>query len=152
MKDYIPQDILVVTILKLLLCATFLIAMSANVFACSCMEPNSLAQEFSESKAVFIGKAISKEEQVNHGRIVTLTSFEILRNFKAAEGEKIVVGSGPSGGGSCGYKFSLEEEYLIYAYGEEDLHTNICTRTKHKDKASDDLLDLEAISMTVTRQ
>jgi hypothetical protein len=49
---------------------------------------------------------------------------------------------------ACGYSFEVGRTYLVYAFKEGGLSTNICTRTRVIEEASEDLAALGAPEKT----
>jgi hypothetical protein len=47
--------------------------------------------------------------------------------------------STPSTGGACRYPFEEGREYLVYAYGKQDLKVDLCSETEPLSKAGTDL-------------
>jgi hypothetical protein len=101
-----------------------------SAFACSCLDSGSAENELKRSTAVFSGKAIDVDSRQ------CKTTFEIYRYWKGVSTKTIVVFSSHS---LCGYFFTKDKEYLVYAFGDKRLSTNICTGTKELSQAKEDL-------------
>jgi hypothetical protein len=110
------------------------------------------------SNAVFTGTAVDVRDEskeyvsaVLKGRTVTLrhivARFRIHKVFKGlpADQKTVEVRTGFDGG-SCGVRFKVGETYLVYAgpfeYG--GLTTNICSRTRPLNEATDDIPLIES--------
>ncbi|WP_051530041.1 hypothetical protein [Anoxybacteroides tepidamans] len=115
-------------------------------YACDCVPPVSPKEAFAESKAVFAGKVVqiyeTKIEEPGLGkwpkRAVVLA---VERTWKGVDETHVVVYTGFSNA-DCGYPFEVGEKYLVYAYGESDLFTNICSLIKPLAEAKHDVNEL----------
>ena len=121
------------------------IAAPSNVYACSCIEPLTVEEQLSQSKAVFTGRVLKVKENTNlNGYRTTSALFEIDQIWKGGSESQIIIHTG-SGGGDCGYHFEEGKEYLVYAslstmYGDkEQLETISCDRTNILAQAQADL-------------
>src|SRR5262245_38785209 len=117
-----------------------LLSFSETAYACICERPPLPCEAYWEVEAVFIGTAkelswIEFEEK--HDDLVIkrkqpVFSFSVDRAFRGVSGAKVAVLTG-MGDGDCGYRFKIGEQYLVYAYRDqqkkETLSTSICTRT-----------------------
>jgi hypothetical protein len=101
--------------------------------ACTCNLPQlnrTLRQQVNQSRkharAVFSGSVLRIDEAGDSMRV----TFKIEGSWKGALSKEVVVVTG-RGGGDCGYRFEVGQNYLVYAYGvgEAGLGTNICQRT-----------------------
>lgn len=112
--------------------------------ACSCAEPAPVEEELERKTAVFSGKVTdisipnnrsstwSSADPVN----VTLEVFEVWKG----EVEETVTIQTVRDEASCGYHFSQDKEYIVFAYGSPDkLQTGLCERTKLLRGASEEL-------------
>ncbi|HEV2665240.1 MAG TPA: hypothetical protein VG324_10025, partial [Blastocatellia bacterium] len=135
--------------LLLLVLPVLLIGVSpSSVNACQCIRILAPCEEFPQASAVFIGRVIDSAEQKTetdsggNKRVydVGIIRFEIEKVFKGIESRIIEIHSGTSGA-DCGYWFTRGERYLVYAYGGNpgNLETNVCTRTRLVEKATEDL-------------
>lgn len=107
--------------------------------ACSCLPPPPPAKAFAEADAVFLGKVISFEltGDAFSMRLAKFTVTKIWKGERSAVREILTANNSAA----CGYEFLVGEEYVIYAYADEQqkLHTNLCMRTRATRFASDDL-------------
>lgn len=108
----------------------------AKTWACSCVSSPPPEEAFKGATAVFCGRVVSLRlaDETPDSRVECI--FELVEIFKGAghvggpkERPRITVHTG-SGGGDCGYSFSLGAFYLVYAHGETSLDTSICSRTR----------------------
>lgn len=126
--------------------------LSGTGFACSCQPPDEPLMAFEKSSVVFVGKAIDKTLVVEGGQREFDYRFQVLRQLKSAPKDELVVRSGSSGGGLCGYPFTVGEEYLIYAVGGETPYTDICTRTRKLENAAGDLQELDSVNKKTSKE
>jgi Carboxypeptidase regulatory-like domain len=124
--------------------------------ACSCVRPGPPCGYYGNATAVFLGRVVGSVERksyVDQNGAKTVYDvgtirFLVQENFKGANGYEVEIHSG-TGGGDCGYWFLRNESYVVYAYqSSEDnkLYTNICTRTSHISKATEDLEFLRGLA------
>ena len=113
--------------------------------ACTCSSASLNGQkgpesELSSSEAVFSGEVVDFEKgSSNPAPWPTETvSFRVSEVWKGSERETLEV-STPTQGSACGYAFKEGREYLVYAYGKQDLETDGCSRTKPLSEAGADL-------------
>lgn len=112
------------------------------VFACSCVQPDSPLTSLSEAEAVFAGQVTDIDVPAG----ITFSSldpvkatFSVSQSWKGSI-EKIITVSTPRGSASCGFGFEMGQEYLVYAYGNDnDLQVSLCSRTNLLAQAGDDL-------------
>jgi len=132
-------------ILLLFIVGSLLVVNTAIVNACSCVQPAPPKESLEQSTAVFAGKVIDID--VPSGIIVSSAdpvkvTFEVSKIWKGPDYETLVLTTARDGA-SCGYGFKENEEYIVYAYGEENkLSTGICSRTRLLANAQEDLQDL----------
>ncbi|MEM7235597.1 MAG: hypothetical protein AAF517_25715 [Planctomycetota bacterium] len=107
--------------------------------ACSCANPPIPERALEAATAVFLGSVVSVETRPKE--YMKRVTFEVLESWKGAEVDAIEVVTG-RGGGDCGYPFSDGQIYLVYAHGDKELATSICSRTRSQDRAGDDLAAL----------
>ena len=116
---------------------------SVDAFACTCELPwpqRTLEQRVKKarknSRAVFSGRVLRIEE-VGYMLKVTLG---VENSWKERLPKEVVLFTG-RGGGDCGYRFEVGEDYLVYAYDFSGtvLGTNICQRTMPLSGGADDL-------------
>ena len=148
---------------RLLLLALLWSWMPASpAYACSCAESEPPARAFSTTPAVFHATALASTSSSGYSRswITELLygigigsgnygqeiPFEVISSWKGVDKTHVLIHTG-FGGGDCGVGFNQGDEYLIYAYGNDDnLETNICTRTRPISRASDDLTYLGGLT------
>lgn len=114
-------------------------------FACSCADLQPVEEELASSKAVFTGSVIEINEVLQpNGTMKRDVLFEVEQSWKGINQSQVMITTG-SGGGDCGYDFEQGQKYLVYAsnssmYGNDnDLITNICSRTNEISLAQEDL-------------
>ena len=95
----------------------------------------SASEELKAATSVFSGRAIKVSEA--EGRRVA--EFDVERVWKGAVSRRLSVHTGTHLYGS---RFQEGETYLVYAFGEKELSTSSCTRTKPLSSASQDLAEL----------
>jgi hypothetical protein len=103
-------------------------------------EQEQAKRELAESSAVFAGEVVSitKGEPYSARRPATFTaSFRVSEVWKGPERETLEV-STPRDGMSCGYRFSVGREYLVYASGK-GMNVYACGQTTPLSEASADL-------------
>jgi hypothetical protein len=111
-----------------------------EVLRCSCLPQPPVAEALQDASAVFRGVVRHvAEERLDTGRPSgRRVTFEVSRTWKGAVGEVITVGTGTSSA-DCGYDFEVGREYVVYAHGDDQLSTSICTRTRTVGAATEDL-------------
>lgn len=120
-----------------LLLTVSLVRFPSSAYACACLEPNSPSEELQRAHAVFIGRALSWED--DRGEVL----FEVSSAFKGVSGSQIKVGTGSQAGGDCPVQFVVGETYLVYArYLSIGLYTDQCDRTALLTEANEDLATL----------
>jgi hypothetical protein len=114
--------------------------------ACSCIGSGGTQQEQakqaqSDSEAVFSGEVVDLEKEeaatASHPGTVTVT-LQVSEVLKGPQRQTLEV-STPSTGGACRYPFEEGREYLVYAYGKQDLKVDLCSETKLLSEAGADL-------------
>ena len=95
----------------------------------------SASEELKAANSVFSGRAIKVSEEVAR----RVAEFDVERVWKGARSRRISVRTGTHLYGS---RFKEGETYLVYAFGEKDLSTSSCSRTKPLRSASQDLAEL----------
>ena len=131
--------------LLLFIIGNLLVVNIAIVNACSCAQPAPPQESLEQSTAVFTGKVIDID--IPSGIIVSSTdpikvTFEVSKIWKGPDYKTLVLTTARNGA-ICGYSFKENEEYIVYAYGEEDtLSTGICSRTRLLASAQNDLQEL----------
>lgn len=135
-----------------------------NTFACECVPLKSMPDELSNSELVFIGKVlriktpksakltgksgVSIEGQEITGIYLaaqTNIRFKVIQKFKGTFSSQYVMVATSSGCCDCGFLFEKNTEYLVYAYKNKEgrLETSVCTRTKLKNQAEEELKQLQ---------
>ncbi len=111
----------------------FLFAATASEnFACSCELQKEISiekqvrQAYVNSSAVFVGEVV--EVIIKPDVYSVKVRFKIEKSWNKNNLKEIIISTG-KGGGDCGYEFVVGKRYLVYAYGDDKLNTNICTRT-----------------------
>lgn len=124
---------------------TFLLSLTlvspGKSFACSCIQPGSVEEEYSKADAVFSGKVIRIEENKPTEDDFTPVKvvFEVKNTWKGVEESEIAVYTGTDSA-SCGYEFAQGKSYLVYANTSGDqLTTSLCSITKPLASADEDL-------------
>jgi hypothetical protein len=160
---------IMIRLMSVLLLLFMMFAIPQPAGACSCVMPGPPVVEFSQYDAVFSGRVTGIVNKLNPaiafiqrigialgfdpfifytdrfwGNRVT---FEVTNSWKLVDTTSIQVSTG-SGGGDCGYGFSIGNDYLVYAYDDPgepgiDLGTSICTRTTDLSTAAEDLAFLK---------
>lgn len=135
-------------------------------YACSCQTMDTPQNEFGKVDGVLIGKVtrINKQpvDTVGTSLLWLRQQFfpsnnlsysfpgldidiEVRESWKGISKTAIVLQTG-LGGADCGYPFTINNQYMIYAYEFEGRwETSICTRTNDIALASDDLNYLNTI-------
>ena len=108
--------------------------------ACSCMVV-SIQRYISSSDAVFSGEVVDLQKGTSASRMFGPSDTVALRVSEAWKGtdQGTLEVSTPSQGSACGYHFEEGQEYLVYAYGKQDLKVDACGGTTHLSKADEDL-------------
>ena len=104
--------------------------------ACSCMGVP-IQRYISSSDAVFSGEVVDLQNTGMFGPRDTVT-LRVSEVWKGTDQGTLEV-STPSQGSACGYAFEEGQEYLVYAYGKQDLKVDACGGTTHLSKADEDL-------------
>src|SRR5919107_5714550 len=114
--------------------------------ACSCvLHPGSQKERaeraLSSSDAVFSGEVVDLQKGTSASRMFGPSDTVTLRVSEAWKGtdQGTLEVSTPSQGSACGYAFEEGQEYLVYAYGKQDLKVDACGETKQFSKADADL-------------
>lgn len=121
-----------------LFAVVLLVAATASAAeACKCREKPPAKEALVQSDAVFLGKVTSVTEMGNE----IVATFEVMQSWKGVKESKIIVQSGTH---SCGFRFEMGKEYVVYGYNSEGkLSTNLCTRTRSFD--GKDKSEIEAL-------
>ncbi len=137
----------------LLILTTLVLSVSPTpAYACSCAQIPAPLEFLEESAAVFSGRVLNVEgiPLQNDGiDIPVKVTFQVSKVWKGPSDGTLVVETSLEGA-SCGLgrTFRINEEYLVYAFGEEsELRTNLCTRTTEISNAQEDLAELNLLGM-----
>jgi Carboxypeptidase regulatory-like domain len=132
-------------------------SISETALACACTRPPLPCEAYWQVEAVFIGTAkelswIEFEEKLENivlKRKRPVFRFSVDQAFRGVNGAQVAVMTG-IGGGDCGYDFKIGEQYLIYAYRDQQkkemLSTSVCTRTRPIRNADEDLEYIQGLS------
>ena len=137
MKNIFPSVLLGVA------CAAPVVA-----YACSCAPPPAPKIALEQSAAVFVGR-VSSVEKIQTGNQVPAGNkfqFAVSKKWKGVAGNSVSIVSASSSA-ACGINFDSDRDYLIYAFknkGDDQLRTNLCTRTKRAADADAELAELGA--------
>ena len=118
-------------------------------FACSCAilgnQKEIVESGLSSSDAVFSGEVVDFEKSPLPTTMITVMSprpatatLRVSEVWKGPERETLEV-STSSQETACGVPFEEGREYLVYAYGEQGLETDLCSQTKPLSEAGTDL-------------
>lgn len=116
-------------------------------YACSCVEPNSVKDEVERSSVVFSGEAIeiadkNKRKSLQSSNDPIGVLFEVDESWKGVNQTQVVVYTERSEA-SCGYEFSLNNEYLVYAQEiDGTIKASYCSKTSLLTLAGQDLIEL----------
>lgn len=126
--------------MRIFLTLILLISSTSAAIACSCLPPPPPLEAMDQMAAVFMGKALSRAE--NPTDYTATYRIEVSLVWKGVTVKEVEITTGLDSG-MCGVDLIIGEDYLIYAreYGGE-LHTDICTRTRAAEYASEDLAAL----------
>ncbi len=120
----------------------------ADVRACKCAVPGLPAEELEKSEAVFAGTVVSIRHSFDPDVTPykpgdhTTVGFDVSTVWKGAVHERTYVTTPPTGG-SCGFRFSEGERYIVYAHispaDSSSFSATICSRTAPLAEAQADL-------------
>lgn len=119
-------------------------------FACVCRgaeEPPCVA--YQRADAVFIG-TVAKFTAVDHGQTrltELLVRFSVEEPFKGVAVGELEVATAT--GSDCDLEFKIGEQYLVYAYQVSQpkrLTTGVCTRTKERSIAKEDIDEIHELA------
>ena len=114
-----------------------LLSVPVGADACSCIPSGPPQQELAQSDVVFVGIVRSQDgpHRIPAGRDTYRYSdvvfrFVVVAAWKGIDSREVEVRTG-SGGGDCGYVFTVGEPYLVYAHQAPSgaLGTGLCSRT-----------------------
>lgn len=137
---------------KIFICSFLVISFLFNLsitssYACSCVQPESAQKELSARDFVFSGK-VKKVIDQNENSIIKSSAdlleihFEVNEMWKGIDETEVIVFT-ERDSASCGFSFTTNEDYLVYANEEErKMKVNICSRTSPLVNASADIDEL----------
>ncbi|WP_342598344.1 hypothetical protein MHB48_12260 [Psychrobacillus sp. FSL H8-0483] len=105
-----------------------------NSFACSCMQPDTAQAELDRSAAVFSGKVVdmvdvNKNNSIQSSADPIAVLFEVKETWKGLDQTQVIIYT-ERDSASCGYEFTLDQQYLVYANETDgELRTGLCSRT-----------------------
>ena len=116
---------------------------------CSCAPPGDPITELGRKDAVFVAKvkAIHWVRDTVNARSYYRVVLKVEKSWKGTRRGAVVTITTSEHGGSCGYRFTDRQRYLIYASRNSktgQLVTNICDRTRNYETAADDLRELNS--------
>lgn len=119
---------------------------ASDALACSCLTPQSPCAVLKERESVvFVGTVTDIAPASRAGSNARSSEAALSVRFSVGErfGDTLdgtAVVSTSDSAGTCGYRFSVGESYLVYAYRTPDgLSTSVCSRTAPLAAARDDL-------------
>ncbi len=139
--------------MKLSLCFSalcLLLFFASESFACSCSpnfndsgksEQQIVKENRENAQAVFSGKVtkiILSDAPKGKEPFSAEVHFKVIKSWKGITTEEAIVHTAHICC-ICGFPFKVGKEYLVYAYGEKGLGTDICTRTRRLQYASEDV-------------
>jgi len=111
------------------------------------MIPGSPTEEMMRSDAVFSGRVLEVIDRNQNGLTQSSADpmeviIEVDQIWKGIDESQVVVVT-ERDSASCGFNFSVNQEYLIYAAKDDDqLRASLCSRTALLSAAADDLTEL----------
>jgi len=126
-----------------------------EAYACECMEKNTPTTEFRKTPVIFVGTVKSEASADDRTFGTELNWYDIRNVFSVTEAIKGVKSRevdvyASSQGTACGIRFYEGENYLVYAYRDEEtkkfLSTSICTRTRPATESEDEIGVLRSLS------
>jgi len=111
--------------------------------ACSCLQ-STLPDAYAAAVAVFEGHVLEVQsvEPTASQPGYRNVRMQVVRSWKGTESEEVVVTT-PTDSAGCGYAFSAEQSYLVYAGGQGGgLQVTLCSRTQPIAQAAEDLKTL----------
>ena len=124
------------TILFAFAVAFFFAVAPTDIFACSCVPPRPVEEEYKAKFAVFSGKVIGITKLKNSHKV----KIKVEKFWKGGLSKIVSIDTG-SNGAICGFSFAVGGRYLIYADGESKkaLRASLCSRTARASDAKEDL-------------
>ena len=122
---------------KVILYSNITVILVNLVFPCDCAPPPSPEDAYNMADVVFSGEVTNIIEDWNN--LFKEVSIDVYDVWKGSIDNQIIILTGIDDG-ICGYNFQINEEYLIYGnYSNNDIWTNICTRTNLLVNSEEDL-------------
>lgn len=120
-----------------------------TTYACSCVGPNTVEEEFERSAAVFSGKVVDIEDKKSMFNLssaaLIAVKFEVEESWKGLNQKQMTVYTAISTD-SCGYDFNLNTAYLVYAYESDGAYNvGLCSRTTPLLTAEKDISELRKV-------
>ena len=132
--------------------------LTPSAFACSCAPPRPgiteseiIKARLQVAKAVFVGTVTASHRKTSFlGKVFSpvlaailgeggfdhVATFRVDVSVKLPGSNQVRVATGHFGHGLCGFVFEKGKSYLVYAYGDRELETNICSRTREFDNVA----------------
>ncbi|WP_404450677.1 hypothetical protein LG329_09935 [Virgibacillus necropolis] len=136
--------------LMVLAVTTIITYVPSKSFACSCAEPGTVTEVLNRDGAtVFSGRVVKKVDQSKLDMLQSSADpisvlFQVDKTWKGVNQSQVIVKTARSSA-SCGYEFTLNERYLVYASERDgELNVNLCSRTQ---SITDAQADLEVLGM-----
>jgi len=127
-----------ITVVLIFFIALFIKISYKPANACSCLKPPPPLEAKERAAAVFSGTVIGQESSQFEVKV----NFKVRRVWKGNIGDTVSVITNTNSA-ACGINFRDRQSYLVYAFkNENQLRTNLCSRTKLIDRASEDLQEL----------
>jgi hypothetical protein len=101
-----------------------------NVSACTCGDAT-VAEYRTSAKAVFLGEVVSKRKSDAVEKNGVEVTLKVERVWKGSISEEVLVYTGATDDlypfvNLCATPFRTGERYIVFAYGEEKLATDMC--------------------------
>lgn len=125
--------------------STTIFLYQAAALACSCAPPDSVSDEYREANVVYVARVLETiEDQDYHVSVRT----SVVENFKGLSWQPELTIRTAADSAMCGFKFDVDETYLVYGYITTDgvIQTNICMRTKAASDAEDEIAELRELA------
>jgi hypothetical protein len=124
-------------IISISFCVAVFIFSTVEVFGCTCIAPEPVADEYKRNTAIFSGQVISS---IKSGKSARKVKIRVKDRWKG-KSSKIITISTSAVGAMCGYNFVKGKSYLIYADSDESnaLWVSICSRTKLLSESKEDI-------------
>ncbi|MDN4493781.1 hypothetical protein [Ureibacillus aquaedulcis] len=120
---------------------------STSSLACSCIEPGGAVEEMDNSDFVFTGKVTAihdpnKNAFIKSSADLLEIKFEVSDTWKGVEASEVLIYT-ERDSASCGFKFTLDGEYLVYGNEHDGKKSvNLCSNTALLVEVADDLAAL----------